>query len=283
MTSRRSLLQALGLIAASPALIAWRSSEGLFAPSADLIDFWSEPVEAKGPAPEFSAWTAWLERHVIPGEDGVNRIDYGAVGREETGALTRIIEGWTGLEPRGFDPATQQAYWINLYNALTVKVVLDHYPVESIRDIDISPGLFASGPWDAELAEIEGRAVTLNEIEHGILRPIWADPRVHYAVNCASIGCPNLRREAFLPGRLEEQMNQQARAYVNDPRGLAFTADGPVVSRIYDWFIEDFGGNEEGVIAHLMKYATPERTERLEAAGELAGTAYDWSLNDAAV
>ena len=280
MTNRRAVLKALGLAAAAPALIAWRSSEGLFAPSADLIDFWAEPGEAGGAAPNFAAWSAWLERQVMPGADGVNRIGYGDVGQDQRDALARIIESWTGLSPRGFDAATQQAYWINLYNALTVQVVVDHYPVASIRDIDISPGLFASGPWDAELVEVEGRAVTLNGIEHGILRPIWGDPRVHYAVNCASIGCPNLRGEAFLPGRLATQLTQQARAYVGDPRGLSFTPEGPVVSRIYDWFIEDFGGNEAGVIAHLSSYADEERATRLQAADGLAGTAYDWSLND---
>lgn len=282
MTSRRTVLRGLCFLALSPALIAWRSNEGLFAPSAERIDFWAETAANTGKQPDFSDWSDWLAARVQLGGDGVARLDYGAQGREDRAALDAIVEGWAALTPRGFGRDLQQAYWLNLYNALTVKVVLDHYPVESIQDIDISPGFFSSGPWDAPLLEIEGRAVTLNEIEHGILRPLWGDPRIHYAVNCASVGCPNLRAEAYLPERLEAQLDEQAAAYVNDPRGLSFTEDGPVVSRIYDWFLEDFGGNESGVIAHLARYATPERAERLKAAGELAGTAYDWSLNDAA-
>ena len=91
----------------------------------------------------------------------------------------------------------QLAYWINLYNALTVKVILDHYPVKSILDIDISPGWFSIGPWGKKLVAVEGVEISLDDIEHRILRPIWRDPRIHYALNCAAVGCPNLLREAF--------------------------------------------------------------------------------------
>jgi hypothetical protein len=282
MTSRRALLQGLGLLALSPALLAWRSNEALFAPSAEEIDFWAAETGGEAEEPDFSAWSAWLSRQVRLGPDGVARIDYGGVTGEEKQALAAIIDDWSYLTPRALPREVQMAFWINLYNALTVKVVLDHYPVESIRKINISPGFFSSGPWDAELLEIEERPVTLNEIEHGILRPLWRDPRIHYAVNCASIGCPNLRAEAYLPERLEEQLDEQARAYVRDPRGLSFGREGPIVSRIYDWFIEDFGDSEEGVMRHLLSYASDEQAEQLRQWGELGGTAYDWRLNDLA-
>lgn len=282
MTSRRALLQAFGLLALSPALLAWRSNEALFAPSAELVGFWAEKSGGKTELPDFSGWSAWLTEELRLGPDGVARLDYGGIAAERKEALAALIDGWTGLTPRALPREVQLAYWINLYNALTVKVVLDHYPVESIRKIDISPGFFSSGPWDAELAEIEGRAVTLNEIEHGILRPLWRDPRIHYAVNCASIGCPNLRAEAYLPERIEEQLEEQARAYVRDPRGLSFGREGPIVSRIYDWFIEDFGDSEAGVIQHLLAYADEAQAARLKEWGELGGTAYDWRLNDLA-
>ncbi len=97
--------------------------------------------------------------------------------------------------------AEQFPFWINLYNALTVKVVLDHYPVEIIRDIDISPGLFADGPWGKKLVTVEGEALSLDDIEHRILRPIWKDPRLHYVLNCAALGVP-----IFSPGRLPPAM-----------------------------------------------------------------------------
>ena len=137
----------------------------------------------------------FLAQHLRTGEDGIARIGYGAVSDEDRKSLDAYIAALAGHpgSRRALNRAEQQAYWINLYNALTVQVILDHYPVESIRDIDISPGLFADGPWGKKLVTIEGEAVSLDDIEHRILRPIWKDPRIHYAVNCASIGCPNLQ------------------------------------------------------------------------------------------
>ena len=278
--SRRSFLKRIALVSLTPLLGAWRSSEGLFAPSAKGIDFWAQASKVTAQSPDFEPWSRWLANHLRLDGEGISRIDYGAVEPARKSELGAILNAWAMLDPRALPRAQQMAYWINLYNALTVKVVLDHYPVASIQDIDISPGLFASGPWDAELIEVAGQALTLNDIEHGVLRPIWADPRIHYAVNCASVGCPNLRAEAYEAERLEAQLEDQAHLYVNHPRGLRFKKEGAVVSRIYDWFLEDFGGSEAGLIAHLTRYADREKAARLAGLGALAGTAYDWSLND---
>ena len=109
----------------------------------------------------------------------------------------------------------QCAYWINLYNALTLEVVLDHYPVDSIRDIDISPGLFSQGPWGKKLITVEGEQVSLNDIEHRILRPIWRDPRIHYAINCASLGCPNLQPRPFTGRTLDHALDLAAMRFVD--------------------------------------------------------------------
>ncbi len=175
----------------------------------------------------------------------------------------------------------QLAYWINLYNALTVKVVLDHHPLPSIRDISISPGLFSSGPWGAELVRVEGEPIRLDDIEHRILRPLWQDSRVHYALNCASLGCPNLAREAFTAENTERLLDAGARAYVNHPRGVSLVNGRLGVSSIYVWFEEDFGG-EAGVLAHLRRYADPKLAASLAPAAAIDDDAYDWSLNDAA-
>jgi hypothetical protein len=174
----------------------------------------------------------------------------------------------------------QKAYWINLYNALTVKTILDHYPVKSIRDIDISPGWFSDGPWDAKLLTIEGEEVSLNDIEHRILRPIWQDNRVHYAVNCASLGCPNLQAQPFTANNMEDLLDQAARDYINHPRGMKVAGDKAILSSIYDWFQVDFGGNEEGVRQHLLKYAGPERTAYLKTGKVRFSYDYDWTLNE---
>ena len=181
----------------------------------------------------------------------------------------------------GYSRPEQFAYWVNLYNALTVRVVLDHYPVASIRDLYISPGLFAKGPWGRQLVEVEGEGLTLNDIEHRILRPIWGDPRIHYAVNCASIGCPNLLAEAFTAGTSDRLLDSAARAYVNHPRGVSLQGDGITVSSIYNWFASDFDA-DGGVLPHLLRHASAELAEQLQRRPRIVDYVYDWSLNDAA-
>ena len=175
----------------------------------------------------------------------------------------------------------QCAYWINLYNALTLEVVLDHYPVASIRDIDISPGLFSQGPWGKKLITVEGEPVSLNDIEHRILRPIWRDPRIHYAINCAAMGCPNLQPRPFTGRSLDHALDLAAMRFVDSPRGMQIEDGKLYVSSLYVWFVDDFGGDDAGVIHHLMAYAEPGTAMQLQKLDDIAGHSYDWRLNDA--
>ncbi|MDQ2696166.1 MAG: DUF547 domain-containing protein, partial [Pseudomonadota bacterium] len=230
---------------------------------------------------DHSAWDAFLKTHVKPGRDGINRLDYGGVGRSDYAALNDYVSALAAIPVRRLNRAEQRAYWINLYNALTVQTVLQHYPVKSIRDIDISPGLFASGPWGKKLLTVDGEAVSLDDIEHRILRPLWQDPRLHYAVNCASLGCPNLQRDAFTAANSDALLDQGAREYINHPRGVRFNGERLLASSIYDWFKADFGGSDRGVIAHWQKYAAADLQRRLAGQSNIAGHDYDWSLNDA--
>jgi Protein of unknown function, DUF547 len=158
------------------------------------------------------------------------------VAPEDRKALKSYLENLQSLQISQYNRAEQKAYWINLNNALTVEVVLSRYPVESIRDIGISPGLFSRGPWDAKLLTVEGEKLSLNDIEHRILRPIWRDARVHYAVNCASLGCPNLQPAAFTTDNTENLLERGAKEYVNHPRGVAVRNQKLRVSSIYVWF-----------------------------------------------
>ncbi len=254
--------------------------EALFAPKASLWEEWTAHKTKSVNAVDHRAWDGFLATYVSSHTDGVNRVDYGAVDSAGKSTLDSYIARMTAVPVRELSRAVQLAYWINLYNALTVKVVLLAYPVESIRDIDISPGLLSDGPWDKKLVEIGGEAVSLNDIEHRILRPIWRDPRIHYAVNCASISCPNLQKKAFTAKSAERMLDAAARAYINDRRGVRREDERVVVSSIYAWFTDDFGGDVAGVIAHLKQYANPELILILEAATELED-AYDWTLNNA--
>ncbi len=201
-------------------------------------------------------------------------------------ALEAWIAAAAARRPSAMARAEAFAFWANLYNALTLKVVLDRHPVRSIRDIrstgvPFDPRQF-NGPWRTRLVTIEGRAMSLDDIEHGVMRPTFRDPRVHYAVNCASIGCPNLPARAFRAATLERDLDEAARAFVNHPRGVTALADGRLrVSSIYHWFREDFSGTEAGGVAHLRQHAAPPLAARLAAATAIADHAYDWALNDA--
>ncbi len=258
------------------------SIERLFAPSADLWPRWQAHDAASSTRVEHGAWARILESYVVPGPDRVNRFAYGRMTPAHRQNLDSYIQRLAATSVSGLTRAEQLAYWINLYNALTVQVVLDHYPVESIQDIAISPGIFTVGPWDRTLVEIEGEAVSLNDIEHRILRPIWRDPRIHYAVNCASIGCPDLRAAPFTAANAEARLEAAAYAYVNHPRGARVEDGRLTVSSIYGWFQEDFGNTEKGVIAHLARYAEADLVKALETVAEIDAYAYDWHLNDAA-
>ena len=251
------------------------------APKADLWERWTAHDPASATIVDHGAWDRFLGRYLSTDEAGVNRVRYGAVVGTDRRALNGYLADMSGTPVSALDRPQQLAFWVNLYNALTVAVVLDAYPVASIRDIDISPGLFADGPWGRKLFAVEGEAVSLDDIEHRILRPIWRDPRIHYAVSCASVGCPNLRPMAMTAATTEAYLDAGARDYINDPRGAAVADGRLVVSSLYDWYQADFGGDATGVIHHLRQYARPPLAAALDGVMDIADDRYDWSLNDA--
>lgn len=228
-------------------------------------------------AVDHSAWAGVLSRRLQIGEDGINRFDYAHTGPSDRAAIGAYIDALQRISPATLNAAEQHAYWINLYNAATVKIVLDHYPVASIRDI--SAGLFSFGPWDLPLVIVDGHKLTLNNIEHDILRADWREPRVHYALNCASLGCPNLQPVPYMGEKLDAELDAAARAFVNHPRGVALRDDRLVLSRIYQWYARDFGGTDAAIIQHLRKFARPELASRLSAVSQADSYQYDWQLN----
>ena len=256
------------------------SIERLFAPNAEPWPIWEAHDPSSRARIDHSDWAQLLAAYRRGSNTGVALFAYGDVTPADRERLNRYLSKIAATPVRSLNRNEQFAYWVNLYNALTVKVILDHYPVDSIRDIRLTGGI-GSGPWNAKLIRVEDVELSLNDIEHRILRPIWKDPRLHYAVNCASIGCPDLAARPWNAVGLEAALDAAARAYVSSSRGIRFEGNRASVSRIYDWFVDDFGGNEAGVLAHLKRYATPEIAARLDAAGGLSGQHYDWRLNDA--
>ena len=249
------------------------------------IPSWDASDETSVARIDHSAWQDTLDGYLRTHTSGINRFDYGALKAnvEDTAKLTEYLTFLQSMDPRNYSRAEQKAYWINLYNALTVYVVLDAYPVSSIRKISESflGGLIFSGPWNDVCATVAGLDLTLDDIEHGILRPIYQDNRIHYGVNCASLGCPNLLDTAFTAGNTESLLDAAARDYVNHPRGVDFVdEDFMVISSIYDWWVDDFGGSEASVIEHLVQYAEGDLANRLRGFEGSVDYDYDWDLNE---
>ncbi len=227
---------------------------------------------------DHAAWQALLTAYVRPGRDGLNRVDYARLKKQGARKLKAYLEELQGTDVTSLNKREQFAYWVNLYNAKTVDIILDHYPVPSIREIRLS-GMFSVGPWKEKVVTVKGVKLSLDDIEHRILRPIWREPRVHYAVNCAAVSCPNLQTKAFTGATLEKLLDKGARDYINSPRGLKLRGGGIVASKIYEWFAADFGGTEKSVLAHIRRYAAPELAARISDAARISGYEYHWGLN----
>jgi hypothetical protein len=280
---RARLLLPAALASTGAAALAPRPADA--GPAAELWPRWEAHDPASTILVDHAAYGDLLDRYLTRHADGVNRVRYAALRADDRAALEAYVQRLEAVDPDGLNRPEQMAYWINFYNALTLLVVVEHYPVASIRDIAISPGLFSRGPWRRRLVVVNDEALSLDDIEHRILRPIWRDPRIHYAVNCASIGCPNLQPEPFTASRLEVMLERAATDYVDHPRGVAmvertFLPDQLTASSIYDWFQADFGGNEAGVLSHMRRHATGETGQLLAGVEKIDAYRYDWRLND---
>ena len=271
--TRRTALMTFAAVAGVSAL----PGVAMAAPSSSLIDSHWQQSGSAGDI-DNSAWANFLSRYVRPGSNGVNLLAYGSVTPEDKQALKSYIASMEAARPTAMTRDAAMAFWINLYNAETVDVILDNYPVDSIRQV--GGGLFSRGPWDDKVVTVEGRELSLNDIEHGILRPVWNnDPRIHYAVNCASIGCPDLATQPYTAASLSGMLDQAARTYINHPRGALVDGGRLYVSSIYEWYKVDFGGNDAGVIAHMRQYASGSLAGALGTVSSIHADRYDWDLN----
>lgn len=288
MPTRRTVLLGAALapaaLAPAPALAQTLAEAlGVGPPAARLLDpRWTASGEAEAPELPGYAWV--LDRRLRPGADGIMRVAYAeAAAAGDRAALLEAVATLEAADPAALSPEARFAFWSDLYNLLTLALVLEAWPVASIRDV--RGGLLRRGPWREPVTRVAGAELSLDDIEHGILRPVSGDPRVHYAVNCAALGCPNLRPrpwvEAARKGRLSEALDAAARAFVNHPRGVRTNGATLVVSSIYHWFKADFGGDDAGVIAHLRALAAPELAQALTRVRRIDGHVYDWAINAA--
>ena len=262
-----------------------QSSGSIGIPAAAVVD----PIfEINDPysafAVDHSAWDRFLSCYLITDQQGLNRIRYGNVSNVDRQQLSNYLCYLQSVDVRMLSRDEQLAYWFNLYNAKIIDVVLANYPIRSIRQIKQKFTDFV-GPFDDEgVLTVLGKPLSLSDIESGIVRPIWKDPRIHYALNCGSYGCPNLAKTAWRAENLDARLNGAAINFINSGRAVKSCLGGLRLSKIYKWYKDDFGGTDQAVIAHMQQYANPTTCRQLQNAnGKIRGHFYDWSLNDAKI
>ncbi|MEM9257914.1 MAG: DUF547 domain-containing protein, partial [Pseudomonadota bacterium] len=218
------------------------SVERLAIPPADLIDDDLSKVGAE-PEPDHQVWDRFLKTYLVVDSQGVGRVAYADVTPGDKSDLESYIASLSDMDATQWSRDAQLAYWSNLYNATTVLVILDHYPVDSIRSI--KDGVFDLGPWEEKRLLVDGRSLSLHDIEHGIVRPLWSDtPEVHYLLNCAAVGCPTLVDYAYTADNIRTAQDTNARSFINSSRGVNVTDGGRLeLSKIYLWYLNDYGGS----------------------------------------
>jgi hypothetical protein len=232
-------------------------------------------VPAAGAELDVDAWDEFLARYTKETSDvaGV-RVDYEGLARDP--AWRPFVAGLAAATPPA-DRAGRLAFWVNVYNVLAADMVVRHLPLASIRDA----GSLLRPVWKREAGRVAGRAVTLDEVEHAILRPL-GDPRIHAAIVCASTSCPALRREAYRGERVDAQLDDALRAFLASPeKGLRVEPGQVRLSRIFDWFAEDFAA-AGGPLAFVRPYlgeSVRSALDRLGPAPRVVWFDYDWSLN----
>jgi hypothetical protein len=238
---------------------------------------------------QYAAWNTLLKKYVRWLPDGKqSRVDYKGFAADRA-ALKRVLDGLSAVPKATFDGWSRpqkMAFLINAYNAFTVEIILTKYPdIQSIKEL----GFFNRGPWKNEFFTLLGDKRHLDWIEHEQLRPVYKDPRIHAGVNCASIGCPALRDEAFTATQLDAQLDDGMKRFMGDRTRNRVRGGGVQVNNIFKWFKEDFNSGYRGV--HQLEDLLAQHAEQLsdkseEQAALRAKTLpvsyldYDWSLND---
>jgi hypothetical protein len=227
---------------------------------------------------DHSRFDALLRRHVVDG-----MVDYDAF--QASPDFPAYLEALFRADPARLDDSERLAFWINAYNAYTIQLVNKHGERESIRNINKTLGLALKGPWRERLVRAGGRVYHLDDVEHDVIRKQWREPRIHFALVCAAMGCPPLRSEAYTGARLDEQLEEQARRFLlGRPEIQRVDVEQAVVhgSPIYTrWYREDFGSSDAAIGSYLARFYAdgPERELLRSGKFKLVATEYDWTLN----
>lgn len=223
------------------------------------INFQQDQNQDKG---IHASWNVLLQQYV----DADGNVDYRSWKKSQTD-LDKYIQLLEKTPPANYwDKNDSLAYFINAYNAVTVKLILDNYPLKSIRDI--------KDPWDSKSLNLPNNRLTLNDIEHKVLRKM-DDPRIHFAINCASASCPQLSNEAFRASKVQKQLEEATALFINDSSKNQISEKNIGLSKIFLWFSKDFGSKKER-IAFIQKYSQKPFKDN----AKIKYQEYDWSLNE---
>ena len=225
-----------------------------------------------------SDWDLILQRYIIKkNPDGVNLFNYAALSKsaDDLELLNNYLTSLEGMDPNLMLKNDAIAYYANLYNAVTVKLVTQNYKIKSIRKL----GPLNSGPWKRKIIKLNTELVSLDDIEHKILRSKYKSPYIHYMLNCASMSCPNLQVTPWKGDSLEVDQLAAATEYINSSRAVTLKKNALQLSSIYKWFKEDFE-NEGGVLDHILKHANKDLKNAIEKGVKIKSYNYDWTLND---
>lgn len=229
-----------------------------------------KPYQSMSEPVSHEIWDTLVKKHVS--EEGT--VDYKGFIQDSV-QLNAYLDLLRKHHPndKNWSREEQIAYWLNVYNAFTVKLIVDHHPTESIKDI--KNGIpFVNTVWDIKFIEIEGATYDLNNVEHGILRPQFNEPRIHFAANCASISCPRLRNEAYTAEKLDGQLTDQARYFLSNPIKNIITEERAQLSKIFSWYKGDF--KKQGSLRDFInRYSEVKINEDTK----IDYLDYDWQLN----
>ena len=236
-----------------------------------LFGFYGRIEQAAASTDGHAIWAELLNKYVKP-----NGVDYAGFKSEEE-KLDQYLKVLEHTDLKTLSREEKFAYYINAYNAWTIKLILSAYPgIKSIKDL----GTFLKSPWEKKFVRIDGDELTLDDIEHHILRPRFKDPRVHFAINCSAASCPPMSSQPYWGSSLDLQLDQATRSFINEPNSYRLEGNAFYVSRIFKWFAEDFNHD---VVGFYLKYAQDDLKKKLTAkkdALEVKYLDYDWSLND---